>query len=365
VATSEGTVPAHGRRTIRLSPAAGVSLVAAAVLGWLAVRTFVAAHRPLSWAAAAVVAAVLLDPVVDRLAVHIKRVPAVLLCFLVAGGAVLGVAYLVFDDLDRAVGRLQEAAPGAAERIEARDDQVGDFARDLDLVTRVNDAVKGLEDRVGTGGDVIKSTALTAPTYLVGAILTVFLMSYGPTIGGAALEQLPANRRKRVGDVLVRSARRARSAALLTLADCFVVGVLVSLVALLLDLPAPAAVGLVAGLVTVLPHLGIVLGSMPLILLTLGMNSGVQAALVAVGVVALQAFDSIVVRRRINRLVRLGLLAPWIVALLAHAVYGVGAAAYGLAFAAFGLALLDELAADDAPSDGDAPGVLTAPAPGP
>jgi predicted PurR-regulated permease PerM len=355
VATSEGTV---ARRTIRLSPAAGVSLVAAVVLTWLLVRTFVAAHRPLSWAAAALVAAVLLDPVVDRLATRIKRVPAVLLCFVVAGGAVLGVAYLVFDDLDRAVGRLQEAAPGAAERIEARDDQVGQFAQDLHLTDRVDDAMAGLQHRVGSGGEVIRSTALTAPTYLVGAILTVFLMSYGPTIGAAALEQLPERRRRKVGDTLVAAARRARSAALLTLADCFVVGVLVWLVALLLDLPAPAAVGLVAGLVTVLPHLGIVLGSLPLILLTLGMNSGAQAVVVAVGVVALQAFDSIVVRRRINELVRLGLLAPWVVVLLAHAVYGVGAAAYGLAFAAFGLAVLDELAKDDAPSDGDTPGAL-------
>lgn len=349
------------RRTIRLSPAAGVSMVAAAVLAWLAVRTFVAAHRPLSWAAAALVAAVLLDPVVDRLAKHIRRVPAVLLCFIVAGGAVLGVAYLVFDDLDAAVARLQEAAPAAAERIEARDDQVGQFAEDLHLVDRVTDAMKGLQDRVGSGGEVIKSTALTAPTYLVGAILTVFLMSYGPKIGAGALEQLPASRRKRVGDVLVRSANRARSAALLTLADCLAVGVLVWLAAILLDLPAPAAVGLVAGLVTVLPHLGIVIGSMPLILLTLGINSGVQAALVALGVVALQAFDSIVVRRRINRIVRLGLLAPWIVVLLAHAVYGIGAAAYGLAFAVFGLAVLDELSSDDAPADGDSPGALAAP----
>lgn len=353
------------RRTIRLSPAAGVSMVAAAVLTWLAVRTFVAAHRPLSWAAAALVAAVLLDPVADRLATRIRRVPAVLLCFLVAGGAVLGVAYLAFDDLDAAVGRLREAAPGAAERIEARDDQVGQFARDLHLVARINDAMEGLEQRVGSGGEVIRSTALTAPTYLVGAILTVFLMSYGPGIGAAALAQLPDRRRPRVREVLVRSARRARAAALLTVADCLGVGIVVWLAAIVLDLPAPAAVGLVAGVVTVLPHLGIVLGSVPLILLTLGLNSGLQAGIVTLGVVALQAFDSLVVRRRIDRLVRLGLLAPWVVALLAHAVYGVGAAAYGLAFALFGLAVLDELSADDAPSSGADPGALAPAVPAP
>lgn len=351
------------RRLIRLSPAAGISLVAAAVGAVLAVRVFDAAHRPLSWFAAAIVAAVLLDPVVDRLAVHIRRVPAVLLSFLVAGGAILGVAYLVFDDLDRAVARLQEIAPGAAERIEERDDRVGQIAQDLHLVDRVEDAVRGLEDRVGSGGEVIRSTALTAPAYLVGAILTVFLMSYGPKIGTSALNQLPAGRRSRAGEVLTRAAQRARSAALLIVGDCLAVGIIAWLTAIVLDLPAPAAIGVVAGLVTVLPHLGIVLGSLPLLLLTLGLNSGGQAAIVGLGVIGLQVVDSLYVRPRINHQVRLGLLAPWVVVVLAHDIYGVGAAAYGLAFALFGLAVLDELAADDRPSDGDTPGALTAPAP--
>ena len=82
----------------------------------------------------------------------------------------------------------------------------------------------------------------------------------------------------------------------------------------------------------------------------------------AVGIIGLQVVDSLFVRRRIDHFVRLGLLTPWVVVVLAHAVYGVGAAAYGLAFAVFGLAVLDELAADDAPSDGDTPGALAAPA---
>lgn len=346
------------RRVARLTPTAGISIVVALVLGVLAVRVFDAAHRPLSWAAAAVVVAVVLDPIVDRLAVHIKRVPAVLLCFVVAGAGVLGVAYVVFDDLDQAMGRLETAAPQAAERIEERDDRVGQISRDLHLGERIDDAVLALRGRVGSGGEVIRSTALSAPAYLVGAILTVFLMSYGPRIGASALEQLPEERRGRSNAVLTRAANRARSAAILTVADALVVGALVSVVAALLDLPAPAALGVLAALFAVLPHLGIVLGSIPLLLLALGLESGVAAAAIGIGAVALQAFDTIVVRKRIDRTVHLGLLTPWVVVLLANDVYGVGAAAYGLAFALFGLAVLDELSIDDAPSDGDTPGAL-------
>ena len=61
-------VPPHRRRRRSRSSAPSS--------GWSSLkRVFVAAHRPLSWAVAAVAAAVLLDPIVDRLAVHIRRVP--------------------------------------------------------------------------------------------------------------------------------------------------------------------------------------------------------------------------------------------------------------------------------------------------
>lgn len=351
------------RRVVRLSAAGGVMIVVAVVAFVLGIRIFVAAHRPLSWAAAAVVAAVILDPIADLLAERIRRVPAVIVCFLAAGGAVVGVAYLAFNDLDEAVTRLEETAPGAAERIEDRDDRVGQLARDADLTTRVEDAVEGLADRVSGGGEVIRSTALTAPAYLVGAILTVFLMSYGPKIGDAAIAQLPEGRKGRVAEIMTRATDRARTAGLLTLADAIVVGMVFGGAAFALDLPAAAVLGLVAGIFTVLPHVGIVLGSIPIVLLALGLESSGSAALVAAGAVALQVADSFLVRPRINGAVRLGLLVPFVVVVLGYAVYGVGGAAYGLAYAIFGLAVLDEVSVDDPPMGGEVPGALAASTP--
>lgn len=357
MAPSSRTIP---RRTLRLSPTSGVLIVVACVAGLLAIDVFQAAHRPLSWLAAAAALAVAFDPVVDRLEPRIRRFPAVLLCFLSAGAAVLGLAYLSFDDLDRAVQRLEEAAPEAAQRIEERDDRVGQLSRDLGLVQRIDDAVAGLNDRVGSGDEVIRSTALLAPAYLVGAILTVFLMSYGPRIAGAAVEQLPVDRRARVSDVFVRAANNARSALLLTLADAVGVGLLAWLASYLLDLPAPAVLGVLAGLFAVLPHLGIVLGSIPVVLLSLGFQSFAAALLVLAVAVVLQVLDSAFVRREVDRHVQAGLLTPWLVVLLAYDVYGVGAAVFGLAYAFLALAVLDDLSRDDAPSDGDTPGALAA-----
>jgi predicted PurR-regulated permease PerM len=337
-----------------------MSIVVALVVGLVAVRIFGAAHRPLSWAAVALAIAVFLDPIVDRLAARIKRAPAVLLCFLVGGALALGTAYVVFDDLDQALTRLQEAAPEAAARIEDRDDRLGQLGRDLNLGQRVDDGVEALEGRVGSGDEVIRSTALTAPAYLVTAILTVFLLSYGPKIGDSALAQLPEKRRDGVNRVLTRAARRARAATIFTLAEALALGAIVSAVAAVLGLPAPAALGVLAAVLAILPHLGIVLGSIPLLILTLGLESGWAAAAVGVGAIALQIADTVVIRPRVERTVHIGLLVPWVVVLLAYDVYGVGAAAFGLGYAIFGLAVLDEMAVDDRPSDGDTPGALAA-----
>jgi predicted PurR-regulated permease PerM len=349
VPVTEGTVDGTvERRSTRLAAASGVLVVVVTVGAILAVRIFVAAHRPLSWAAAAIVAAVVLDPVVDRLAQHIRRLPAVLLCFVTVGVVVVGIAYLALDDIEEAVGRLEEAAPGAASDIEARDDRIGQLAREIDLTSRVDDFVAALDERFGTSGgeEVIRSTALTAPAYLAGAILTVFFMSYGPRLAHGAASLLRPGRQQRVAFVVGKATVRARHAGLLTIADAAVVGVLAGVVAWALDLPAPSALGLVAAVAALLPHLGIIVGWVPIIILALGVDSGPAALGVAALAAALQAVDSFLIRRRIDRSVRIGLLAPFVVLLLANAVYGVGAAFFGFAYAVFAMAVLDELAAE-------------------
>jgi putative heme transporter len=332
-------------RVVRITARSAVVGVLVVVAGIVAQRIFVAAHRPLSWAAAAVVIAVLIDPIVDLLDRHIPRLAAVIVALLVAGGAAFAATYVAFDNLADGLDRLGRAAEDAAERLEARD-----VARRVDLF------VDTLDERVTGGDEVLVSTAGTAPTYLVGGILTLFLMSYGPRLARSAVNQLPSPRqREAVTDVVTRALNRSRRAVLLMVAEGLVVGLLVTGIAYLLDLPSSAALGFAAGLLAMLPHVGIVLGNLPLILLLLALRSDLAAIVAAVVVIACQLVDSYVVRRRISLYsVHVGLLVPWVVVLVGYAVYGVGGAAFALVFAVFGLAVLDELAvrrgAEEAPA---------------
>jgi predicted PurR-regulated permease PerM len=342
VAATPGTLE---HRTVRLSTSGAVWIIGT-ILGLIvAERVLVAAHRPLSWAAASVIAAVLLDPVVENLALRIRRVPAVFLTFLAVGIIGVGTTYLVFDDVQQALDRLQTAAPEAAAAIEDRGDRLGELARDGHLSERVDSFVVVLKERATGGDDVLRSTAGTAPTYLVCAILTVFLLTYGPRIAAAALAQDPnADRRRRVGAIGSLALRRARRAVVLTVGVAVLLGLVGTSVANWLELPAPAALGFFIALMALLPHVGLLAGSIPLLLLTVGFRSGTMAVVLAVVVVLVQALDSLLMRAWIaRRSVHIGLLAPWVVALLAYAVYGIGAAAYSTIAAVFLLAVLDQL----------------------
>jgi len=311
----------------------------------VAKRVFVAAHRPISWAVAAVAAAVLLDPIVDRLGRHIRRVPAVLLTFLALGAIGVGTAYLVFDEVEQAIDRLEAEAPNAAAAIEDRDDRVGELARDFELSARVDDAVDALSERVTGGEDVLVSTAGTAPAYLVCAILTIFLMTFGPRMAQAAIEQDPDQaRRVRIARVVGPAVAHARSAVLYNALEALVVGLVVAAVATWLDVPAPYAVGFTAGVLSLLPYVGLTLGCVPLLLLTLGFNSLFAAIALLVVVIVAQLADSFVLRPHLAReTVEVGLIVPLVVALVGYSVYGIGGAVFGVVYAILALALLDQL----------------------
>jgi predicted PurR-regulated permease PerM len=333
------------RRSVLLTPAAAFTIVGTLIGLIVLERMFVAAHRPLSWAVACVAAAVLLDPVVDRLSRYVRRVPAVLLTFVFLGIVAVGSTYLVFDEVEGAVDRLEAAAPDAARAIEDRDDRIGELARDFDLGGRVDKALTALDDRVAGGEDVLRTTAGTVPTYLVCAILTIFLMTYGPRLARGALEQQPdLVKRAEIAAVVGPAVHRARSAIVFAVTIGLFVALGVGGVAAALDLPAPSAIGFVAGVASLLPYVGITVGSIPLLLLTLGFRSLTAAVVLLAVVLVVQVTDSLVIRPHAARqTVDIGLAVPWVVALLGYAVYGPGAAAFGAMYAVFGLALLDRL----------------------
>ena len=101
-------------------------------------------------------------------------------------------------------------------------------------------------------------------------------------------------------------------------------------------------------MLSLFPHVGLTLGCIPLLLLALGFRSLTWRWCSLVVVLAAQLADSFLLRPHIaQQSVEIGLVVPWVVALLGYTIYGIGGAVYGTIYAVFGLAVLDQLERDE------------------
>lgn len=340
---------AAAHRPIRLSGGAVAVLVGAVLVAMMARSVFVAAHRPLGWAVAAAVVALLLEPVVSRLDDVLPR-PAALATALVAiAAAAGGLVYGVFGDLAEEAARLEREAPAAAARLEARDDGLGSAAREAELERRVAGFVDAVGERVGSSGDAVRAAAGTVPTYLVGTVLTVFLLAGRRRMVDAAVAQVRDDeRRRRIAAVTRTAIARAQGYLAAAIAQGAAVGVLVGLVAWMADLPAPVVLGVLGAILGLVPVLGVFLAAVAPALLAAGFSSVATAVGILAGAVALQVLEARFVRPRLDRAtLHVGPAIPVVVALLGFELYGLGGALYAAAVAVVLLAFADAAATDD------------------
>lgn len=320
----------------------------ALILGVFVLRNaFASAQRVLGWAAASVAVAVLIEPLSTWLGRYIPRLAAVLLTFVVVGVGIGALVFTTVSDLDREVDRLQEVAPSATQRVEERDDDLGAVMRDLALSARVELFLDELDDRVGSGTDALAENAPTAPVYFVSAVLTIFLLFYGPGIvQGGASRLRDEHRRLLVLAVLHDATQRARRTVVAMVLQGLVFGALVWAAATVLEVPAPVVLGLVAGLSSVLPDVGIILGVLPTVALAAGLESGRAAVLLLAGALVLQMFEAMWLRQRVDRWgVAVGPAVVWVVAVVGYTMHGPGMAVYGVIYAVFVVAVVDQVPA--------------------
>jgi predicted PurR-regulated permease PerM len=316
-----------------LTPESAALLVGAVLLAFFLRNVFVEAHRTVGWVVACAIVALLIDPLVDfvdRLLPRWLSVIVVLFAVLsVVAAVTVGLATDVLESLDD----LKESAPEAAARLE----EDYRWAADIGLTDRVQSFVDELDGRVRQ--EAVSQAAETAPTYLVTGILMLFLLAFGRRYFDGFVRQFDEERGEVIRDVVTAAALRGRAYLLVTLALAIVNGVIVGMVCSVLDLPAPASLGIAVGVFTILPLIGVLVGGVPALLLAFGLESWQTGVVVATTLLALQAFEAGVVRPRVDaRTVRLGPTVPIIVGLLGFELYGIGGAIYGIALAVIVLA---------------------------
>jgi predicted PurR-regulated permease PerM len=319
--------------------------VVAVVLGGIAVGTMAfgvadAARRVLGWALAAAVVAALLEPLVSALSRHLPRVVAILSGLLLVGMLTVGVATGVLADLGNQFDRLRDEAPRAAAELE-QSDRFGEQATNFRLEERVDELLERLRDP--TSGVASEEAASSASAYLVGAVLTAFLLSSGPGIGRAALDQVSEPvRRQRLREMVEIGFAKGRTYVLFGLTQAAVVGLIAWGLCYWEDVAAPIVVGVAVAALSVVPGFGILVGGLFGILLEAGLGTADGAVRLAVAFVLLQIANSVFTRRIVvPRSLSVGPAVIVISVIVGFEIYGIGGAIYAAILAVFGIAVLD------------------------
>jgi predicted PurR-regulated permease PerM len=258
---------------VELALLAGCAL---AVVAWWAITRV--AHTALLLLLGAVVAFAL-APAVRRLEDRLdgRRGLAAGLVYLAVFAAALGGLALLVAPLVGQTSQLIQDLPGLAEALQARLPGLETRLRQLGLPVEAG----GLQARasswiVESGGGVLGATlaVLTGLTGAVVDLLLVLVVSFylvleGPRLRDALAALVPAERRPQAlfaEETVVRIAGGYLRGQLLL---ALVIGVLAGVGAWLFGLRYPYVIGLVAGVLELVPMIGPVLGAIPAVLLAL------------------------------------------------------------------------------------------------
>lgn len=282
---------------LRLTPLTAVRLVAAAVLV-LAVLVGVDRSRHLiAWLLTAAALALVLDGPVRLLSRLVPRGWALALVILGTLVAVAGVGWAVADSLIAQYARLQDATPGAAQRLA---EQFGLGAEDSDrFVQRVGEIVdEGPRRLLGSPRAVTEGTLSRLGIAAIVLTLAVFLLAAEMRMlrrAAGLLAHVPTGARDlEIATGLLHGAKAARR----RLGHVVVLGLVVAAIGASVGLPGAQPLGLWVALWRLLPMLGILVAYVPVVtLLLLSVGQGEALAAVAV-VVVVEAVLSVVVRRR-------------------------------------------------------------------
>jgi predicted PurR-regulated permease PerM len=298
-------------------------MVAATIL---ALAVFRSATRPLGWLVVAAIGAALLGPLVGLLQRVLPRALAVVVALLVAALAFGGIAYVTVEDLSNELARVQRLAPRAAGELE-RSHRFGDLAREIELRARVKAFADELPARLRGGDDVaaIQSAASRGVSFLITFVLLLFLLATGPKFINSGLEQLEdVEQRERLRIILVGAYGRFWRYVAATLGRAALAGIFTYAIVRATDLPAPVLLAVWVGAWSIVPALGVVVGSLAVCLIALP-HSFSLAGWLLVLFIGYQVFDVFVLEKRIDRAtLHLGSFGTFVAAALGLEAYGIG-----------------------------------------
>jgi predicted PurR-regulated permease PerM len=318
------------QRWIYFRPRAVLVVLGVILAAGIGLRVLWVTRDVLIWVAIALFLAMALNPAVDWLqgrGIH-RRGIAVGIVFVSAVLAVIAVGALFVPTLVREVNDFAQAVPGYVDDLTKGRGRLGFLERDYQIVEKVREAI----EKSGASGVLgLSSTALAVTKSVVNAVvavitiafLTLFMLIEGPTWVERLYSLLPETSQPRWRNVGQEIYRTVGGYVTGNLAISFVAGISSTAVLLLLGVPYAVALGLLVGILDLIPLAGATIAAV--IVSTVGFLHSVTAGIVLiVFFIVYQQFENQVLQPLVyGRTVQLSPLIVLIAVLMGAKLAGV------------------------------------------
>jgi predicted PurR-regulated permease PerM len=287
----------------------------------------------------AFVIAVGLDPAVRRLErANMRRGMSVLVIFMLLLFVAVGFAMLVGPPLVHQISGLSADIPRYLDKLANRQDSLGQYIRDHNLVTKIKDFINTLPAQIGRSFDTVLGLAGRVGSLLFNvitvAILTVYFMLSLPSMRKTAALAFSPDRREQGRRVIDRSVSKIGGYVAGNLVTSAICAALALVVLVIGGVPFAVPLAAWAGVADLIPQVGSYLGAAPAIIVAF-FTSPVLGIIVLVYFIVYQQFENyFLVPHIMKDAVDLSPAAVIISTLIAGSLFGFAGALLALPVAA-------------------------------
>jgi len=233
-------------------------------------------RKPIGWAVVAGFIAIAVSGPVNALSHHIRRGFAILVTYLALLLIPVLLGALIVPPLVSQLDRLVENLPGYAQDLQEfvqDNEQLRSLEEDYQIVDQLEELARELPARIGDAAQVLGDLGLGFVNSVFAGvtilIMSVFLVSSGPTWVRAVLKLQPQDRAARMERVLYRMGDAVGNYVAGALFQATVAGILTFLVLTILGMPFAAPLAVIVAVLDLIPLVGATIGAVLVGIVTL------------------------------------------------------------------------------------------------
>lgn len=331
---------------VRLSFTMSVGIILSVAAGFAILGLVDSASRSIGWIVFSSCIALMLYPAVNILHKYMPRGIAVLLLVIFSIGLIVIPVYSVVDDVNSQTNKLEKTLPQRARQLEA-EGRFSESFREFQLEVKTRSAIRYVPDLLqgGNSQERIKANANRAIAFLAGGVLMIFFLLYGHKLVAGALSIVQdEDQREKIKGFLSRAYARCTLFGWTQILLSISVGIFTYVVCRTAGIPAAGLLATWVALWNIVPVFGVVLGTLPIVLLAGSQSIKLAWILLAV-FITYEICESFMRHRLLGpKAIRLDSIITILIVFGGIEFYGLGGALAGLVIGSFIHALASEIA---------------------